>query len=1138
MQKTRGGGGNSLKFRVKSCGFLSGGRVSSRAVGGSSSSGRLGGLFSFIFSIALLFGTGGAWAADWTVSENTTLTADTTVDALTVNSDVTLNLNGYKLYCTSLSGSGTITSTGLDLTEPGGTFTMVSPSATKNGSVAKLFNNNNTYRYSDPVQRIMLDQTVNDQKLPFIVDYDFGEGNEKVVDAYKIYGGKGVRSPSAWVLYGSNSEDAYDNASDDNWVQIDERSGMTNWTHDGSDNTTADSRSYTCGNTTAYRYYRLKVTARNGGDNFFEMVQLEYFKSGELHLNVAGSATWPASITFSGNIKVVKEGSGTLESSAILDMNDGTFVIAAGTVRSSGNFRLATVIGKTVNVEVAEGGTLYSGGVLAIGCGGTATLTVNGGTVYSSGDMFTGNNASGSGTLTINSGTVEVVPNKILALSHNGTGTLNLNGGMLKTKCIKKTGGTSSMLNFDGGTLQANAEITAYFIEGLTGVKVKSGGGTIDVNGHSVKISKTIEGAGAMRFKGGGTITFSYDCKHEGGTTIELGTKVSMTADSTTTILNNLVIDGRAVLEAKTYDVFLKSGQTEEATNNITLVNCAVGSMVGFDNDETPTKITVTLAEPTCVNTTTPIMAFPGKTLDEIKYADFTSRMLGQYANNYNALDSAKGCNKKFYYDGDGNLSSIVVEFQASDGANIRCVVVEFTDGEGGVYAKALGARYQANASLGFVFLKQDKTTWNGVSKVVAISRAEAHYGVCDFRYTMGETPDAEWMLDADKTWSALRNGATLADGDIVRITVVNADAVLTVDEDVNVGRIEFVSGSGATLQINSGYTVTAENISGIGNIANDGTVVKTGAGEATFTFNRDYAGTGVTIVSNGTLKVSKTGTGDMCHKVRVASGATLDVDGNCLSLDVTLEDGAYFVNNGSSIPNNYQQINSLTLEGDATMTANGNFGIIAPSEKTTYLNLGSHTLYVNAASGKEFCLNNTTITGDGTIAVTSGRFVTRNHNSTGANCTISVDTNGIFENNKHFTVSNFVNNGTISYASNWGRGVLEVTGRFESKAANFPRLTLTGATVKAEGSHITVLDNFETSGTITIDASAITRQQLKDAGDVGIPIFTVPTANKGGNWNVVKSSIPSVRAKWKDTEDGATTLYLRLSEGMMIIIR
>ena len=50
-------GGDSLEL-----GVLSGGRVSSRAVGGASSSGRIGRLFSFILSIALLFGASSAWA--------------------------------------------------------------------------------------------------------------------------------------------------------------------------------------------------------------------------------------------------------------------------------------------------------------------------------------------------------------------------------------------------------------------------------------------------------------------------------------------------------------------------------------------------------------------------------------------------------------------------------------------------------------------------------------------------------------------------------------------------------------------------------------------------------------------------------------------------------------------------------------------------------------------------------------------------------------------------------------------------------------------------------------------------------------------------------------------------------------------
>ena len=1069
---------------------------------------------NYLLAGVFAFAASGAWAEDdWTVSENTKLTEDMTVGALTVNSGVTLDLNGYKLTCTSLDGSGTITSTGVDLTTSGGTcWASQSAAQASHGNVANLFKNNFDYKW-DGGHRFLLATS----KLPVNIDYDFGADNAKVVNKYKIWGGNSERSPKEWVLYGSNTDAAYGAASDDSWTEVDPRSNETGWTH-GNVEGPAEGRLFECNNTTAYRYYRLKIKGTVKPSNgYLEMVQLEYFKSGELHLNVAsGSATWPASITFSGNIKVVKEGSGTLESSGVLDMNDGTFVIAAGTVRSSGNFRLANVSGKTVNVEVAEGGTLYSGGILAIGCGGTATLTVNGGTVYSSGDMFTGNNASGSGTL-------------------------NLNGGMLKTKCIKAAKkGYYGYLNFDGGTLQANAKSDDYFFEDLTGVNVKSGGGTIDANGYSVKIGKSITGEGAMRFKGGSTITFSYNCNHEGGTTIELGTKVSMTAVSTTTILDNLVIDGRAVLEAKTYDVFLKSGLTEESIKNITLTNCAAGSTIGFDNDETPTKITVTLAAPTGVNITTPIMAFEGKTLNELKYADFTSRMFGIYANSYNALDSAKGCNKKFYYDDGGNLSRIVVEFQVSDGANIRCVVVEFKNGDGGVYAQALGARYQENASLGFLFLEQNKTTWHGADKVVATSRAKEDYGACDFRYTMGETPDAEWMLDTDKTWSALRNDATLDSDDIVRITVTDADAVLMVDENVEVRQIVFVSGSSATLKIAESMMLTAEDVSGIRFVHNDGVIEKTGEGESTIPLNRDYSSdTGIVIVGNGTLKAIKTGTGDCLNKVRVASGAVFDVNGNSVSLDVTLEEGAHLVNNGANIRSDYQQINTLTLEGNATVTANGNFGFVAPGLKSTYLNLDSHTLTVNVAKNKEFMLCNTTIIDDGTIYVASGRFCTRSKDSTGEDCTISIGESGIFENNKIFKVKNFVNNGTISYASSWGRGMLEITGLFESKTASIPKLTLTGATLKARaGVVVTVLDSFEASGTIIIDASDITKADFDRYAEQLLPVLTVPTTDKYDNWIVSNSPIDAIRAKWIDNGNDTSTLYLCKSKGTRIIIR
>ena len=151
-------------------------------------------------------------AADWTVSENTVLTADRTVDALTVEDGVTLDLNRYKLTCSALSGSGTITSTGEndDLTSPeaaGATPSAVTwhyEGTILEGSVTNLFDNDFT-TYSNP-HRLYTSSLYNQH---FTICYDFGE--DTVVNKYKIYNGWGAtkRSPCIWDFEGSNDNSSW-----------------------------------------------------------------------------------------------------------------------------------------------------------------------------------------------------------------------------------------------------------------------------------------------------------------------------------------------------------------------------------------------------------------------------------------------------------------------------------------------------------------------------------------------------------------------------------------------------------------------------------------------------------------------------------------------------------------------------------------------------------------------------------------------------------------------------------------------------------------------------------------------------------------------------------------------------------------
>ena len=650
-------------------------------------------------------------------------------------------------------------------------------------------------------------------------------------------------------------------------------------------------------------------------------------------------------------------------------------------------------------------------------------------------------------------------------------------GGVFTTPFVRQypsSSGGGTFL-FNGGVLKANKADGSGFIQNsadLT-VKVGAGGGTIDAGGKNISIKRPIEPDGedgGMKFIGGGTITLGGANTYTGGTTIELGTTVATAdADAKAAVLDHgLVVDGLKTFTDGDYTVFEYTGGTltQADLDNVRLVNCAEGSDKAIVDDN---KIVVGFTAGGLKKTTS-TKVWSGKTLEQIKDANFTARMWGRSVSEEFRLtpDSAYGYNKKFDEDDGGSVTNIIVEFQIYNNQT-KCVVVSFTNGVDGVYATALGADYIKGNNLGHDFCSNED-----MSSTVAETYDSQSYGAFDLH-----------------VWLPI---------------VVQAGETLFIDGD--------------------NYAPS---------IINHGTIAKTGDGTAAIPF--DTSSKGVTIVSNGTLKVaSKTGSGTD-HTIRVADGAAFDVNGTPLTLNVILEKGARFVNTGTGLGYRNAQTVQLTLEGDAYVGGN-TFGLVGPSYAATSLDLGSHTLVIDMGD-KEFSLVNTTIVGAGMIHVTSGRFSTRRDDSTGADCTISIGASGLFENNEHFTVSNFVNNGSIEYASSWGRGMLEVTGGFETKTASFPKLTLTGATVKATGAVATVLDTFSASGTVTIDASAITAQQLKDSADGRIAVLTVPSdANtSGADWKVSNEPIRDTRVKWVTNGD-TKTLYLAKPNGLILVVR
>jgi hypothetical protein len=95
---------------------------------------------------------------------------------------------------------------------------------------------------------------------------DLGSGNAVAAVNYRITGlvsGQETRSPKSWTLQGSN-----DNT---NWTTLDTQTNVAAWS-------AVEVRSYNFTNATAYRYYRLNITA-NQGDSLVGVVALRVFSA-------------------------------------------------------------------------------------------------------------------------------------------------------------------------------------------------------------------------------------------------------------------------------------------------------------------------------------------------------------------------------------------------------------------------------------------------------------------------------------------------------------------------------------------------------------------------------------------------------------------------------------------------------------------------------------------------------------------------------------------------------------------------------------------------------------------------------------------------------------------------------------------
>lgn len=206
----------------------------------------------------------------------------------------------------------------------------------------------------------------------------------------------------------------------------------------------------------------------------------------------------------------------------------GEFDLVDGTVTNNSWLAVGREGGHgTLNIS---GGSMTKagGGNISIthGSGASGTINQTGGAfTCATGQAWVGED-NGTGTWNMDGGTATfgVVH---LAQHSSATGIVNLNGGVFTAAEIT-TGdaGGSSTLNFNGGTLTANASST-NFLHDLTAANVLAGGAVIDSGSNDIVIAQALldaGGGGGLTKMGSGTLRLNGANTYTGANTVSEGT--------------------------------------------------------------------------------------------------------------------------------------------------------------------------------------------------------------------------------------------------------------------------------------------------------------------------------------------------------------------------------------------------------------------------------------------------------------------------------------------------------------------------------------------------------------------------------------------------------------------------------------
>jgi autotransporter-associated beta strand protein len=235
----------------------------------------------------------------------------------------------------------------------------------------------------------------------------------------------------------------------------------------------------------------------------------------------AGVVTWPGI----GNNAIIPNGrvavDATWDVDAVTLTGGGLDITTGGLFNRAFNLNVAT---STANAEVTVDGGTVSRNFINVGRGtGVGTITVNSGSLASTGELWLGSNAdaAGFGAMNITGGTVSTGSWLAIGRGDVGTagfntrgvltmsnGTLTVGGGNLAIGAFRVASTATSLMSLSGGTV--NVVNHAYVGENASGILDMSGGTLTTGTTFGVRVKAANNaGTGILNLRGG-TITTGF----------------------------------------------------------------------------------------------------------------------------------------------------------------------------------------------------------------------------------------------------------------------------------------------------------------------------------------------------------------------------------------------------------------------------------------------------------------------------------------------------------------------------------------------------------------------------------------------------------------------------------------------------